>query len=210
MDHRLVTWARAVKARQRRKPQHRSWRRRRGLPVLWLFTDAARMPDPLGAIAALPRGLCGVVFRHDGVAGRASLAQAVARQCRIRDVALVVAGDVRLALALGAGVHLRDGRPFSPPRRLKGLLTSSAHSRAELRRARMAGVDAAFLSPWMPTSSHPGSPALGAVRWAALARQSGGSTMALGGVEGRVVRRLPRWCRGIGAITALLDGGQNV
>ncbi len=63
MDHRLVAWARAVKAR-RRGP------RALDLPPLWLFSDPARMPDLLGAVAALPAGLCGVVFRHDGVPDR--------------------------------------------------------------------------------------------------------------------------------------------
>jgi hypothetical protein len=55
MDERLLAWGRAVKQRQRN-----------ALPALWLFTDTERIPDPLPAIGRLPRGLCGVVFRHDG------------------------------------------------------------------------------------------------------------------------------------------------
>ncbi|MBV9750142.1 MAG: thiamine phosphate synthase, partial [Acetobacteraceae bacterium] len=103
MDPRLLAWARAVKARSGAGP-----------PPLWLFTDAARLADPLPAIAALPRGLAGVVLRHDahlgGTRGRASLARAVSRLARTRRLAFVVAGDVRLAIAVGAGVHLREGR----------------------------------------------------------------------------------------------------
>ncbi len=177
--------------------------------MLWLFTDAVRLPDPRPAIAALPRRLCGVVFRHDGVAGRATLAKAVAQQCRRLAIPLVVAGDARLAAAVGAGVHLRAARRASArgsTRWLKStaLVTSSAHSAVELRRARIVGADAVFLSPVLPTRSHPGAPALGVLRWAVLARFARGSGMALGGVDGRMTRRLPRWCGGAGAIGALM------
>ena len=179
------------------------------MPVLWLFTDALRLPDPRPAIAALPRRLCGVVFRHDGVAGRAMLAMAVAQQCRRLAIPLVVAGDARLAAAVGAGVHLRAARRAADrgsTRWLKptALVTSSAHSAVDMRRARIMGANAVFLSPVLPTRSHPGAPALGVVRWAALARFARESGMALGGVEGCMTRRLPRWCRGAGAIGALL------
>ncbi len=219
MDNRLVTWARGVKARQRHAggPAAR-------VPVLWLFTDDARFPDPRAAIAALPRRLCGVVFRHDGVPDRAALARALAQHCRRLAIPFVVAGDARLAAAVGGGVHLRGGRPpdgrlpmrraAKGGRRLNAVTTSSAHTVAELRRAWKAGADAVFLSPALPTRSHAGAPALGVVRWAALAgrlprhgRLNGGPmVLALGGVDGRQARRLPRWCGGAGAIGALLPG----
>ena len=79
------------------------------MPALWLFTDAQRLPDPRGAVARLPRGLCGVVLRHDDDPDRRALALDLARLCRRRRLVLVVAGDTRLALALGAGIHLRAG-----------------------------------------------------------------------------------------------------
>jgi len=189
------------------------------MPVLWLFTDAVRLADPHAAIAILPRRLCGVVFRHDGVAGRATLARTLAQQCRRLGVPLVVAGDARLAAAVGAGVHLRGGRAATGPRmralknwrRPKALVTSSAHSRIELGRALAAGADAVFLSPVLLTPSHPGAPALGILRWAALAgatsRSRHGAVLALGGVDGDAARRLPRWCGGAGAIGALMAEG---
>ena len=218
-----MTWARGVKARRRR-----AGGRAAHVPVLWLFTDDARLPDPCGAIAALPRRLCGVVFRHDGVPGRTALARALARHCRRLAIPFVVAGDARLAAAVGAGIHLRGGRPpderlrtqraAKGARRVNTMVTSSAHTVAELRRAWTAKADAVFLSPVLPTRSHPGSPALGVVRWAALAgrlpshgRLNGWPiVLALGGVDGRQARRLPRWCGGAGAIGALLpDAGDG-
>ncbi len=207
MDAALARWVRA----QAPRGLGGAWRG--GLPALWLFTDRRRLPDPLAAVARLPRGQAGVVLRHDGDPGRAALGRALARLCRARRLALVVAGDVRLAQALGAGVHLRGGRWPDGGRggairrcgpRAAQLLTSSAHTPAELRRARRAGADLAFLSPVFATASHPGAPALGPLRWAALARRAGLPVAALGGVTGGTVRRLPRGlCRAIGAIGGL-------
>ena len=103
MDERLVAWARASVARRRGGD-------RPFLPPLWLFTDANRLPDPRPAVARLPKGLAGVVLRHDGAPDRAALGRDLARLCRARRLTLVVAGDVRLAASLRAGVHLRAGR----------------------------------------------------------------------------------------------------
>lgn len=181
--------------------------------MLWLFTDSERGTDPVAAAGRLPKGLCGVVFRHDGMAGgraaRVALARAVALVCRARRLAMVVAGDGRLAAALGVGVHLRGGRwPDSLRRRAlpRGAwVSSSAHSIEQLHLARHAGVDLVFLSPAFPTASHRGTPGLGPSRWAGLARAGhGGRILALGGITGRSARRLPgRFIAGAGAIGAL-------
>lgn len=169
--------------------------------MLWLFTDAGRLPDPLPAVAALPRGLGGVVLRHDGEPGRAALGRALARLCRARGLALAVAGDWRLAAALGAGLHLRGGRRPAGAAGWIPAVTSSAHGVADLRRARRAGA-LAFLSPAFATASHPGARGLGPCRWGLMARRGGGAA-ALGGIDGRNVRRLPGGCMGAGAIGAL-------
>ena len=115
MDERLVAWARAVKSRQRRKGAAGRrgavavHRRRAGWPTRWRRRRR------------LPRGLCGVVLRDDAAPGRAALGRALARLCRARGLALSVAGDWRLAAALGAGLHLRGGRrPAGAPRWLRG------------------------------------------------------------------------------------------
>ncbi|MBV8577147.1 MAG: thiamine phosphate synthase [Acetobacteraceae bacterium] len=198
MDRRLVAWARAVKSRQRRAGL-------RGPPVLWLFTDARRVADPLSAASRLPSGLAGVVFRHDGEPGRAALGRELARICRERRLMLVVAGDVRLARSLRAGVHLRAGAWPSPLRAGGRLVTSSAHSMAELRRAPRAGAAVIFLAPAFRTASHPDARGFGPIRWTRLARSvEGVAVCALGGVDGTTVRRLTRFCAGAGAIGALM------
>jgi thiamine-phosphate pyrophosphorylase len=197
MDAKLVAWARAVKARRVRSPKDP--------PIVWLFTDERRLADPRPSVARLPRGLAGVVLRHDGDPHRAALGRTLARICRARRLALVVAGDVRLAVALGAGVHLRGGRWPGHVRTRRGLLTSSAHGPVELRRAWRAGAHLAFLSPAFPTPSHPEAPGLGPARWSRLAGGAQLPVAALGGIDRTTVRRLPMGlCRGVGAIGALV------
>ncbi len=192
MDSQLVAWARARR------------RRRSDVPPLWLFTDARRLPDPRPAVARLPRGLAGVVLRHDNDPDRATLGRDLARICRARRLALVVAGDARLAAALHAGVHLRGGRWPGPQHRSHGLVTSSAHGLADLRRAHRAGALLAFLSPVFPTVSHPNARVLSPLRWGRIACAGPLPAGALGGVHGGNVRRLPpKICRAVGAIAAL-------
>ena len=198
MDQKLLAWARAVKARRARVAG-------KSAPVLWLFTDADRLPDPLPSIARLPAG-AGVVFRPEGVGDRHALGRAIARLCRTRGLELVVAGDLRMAHALHAGVHLRAGRRPGSVRLPSRRITCSVHDVAELRRATRAGATVAFLSPAFPTESHRGARALGALRWSSLARHGGASLSfyALGGVNGSNVRRLARAvCAGAAAINSL-------
>lgn len=196
MDRRLLDWARAVKQR-----------RRNGLPPLWYFTDVRRCPDSLPVVRCLPPCLAGVVFRHDGIAGRAELGAALARLCRARRIALVVAGDPALASRLRAGLHLRDGRRPGRGAWLRArsaLLTSSAHDARGVRRAVEAGAELIFISPAFPTASHPGAGALGPVRWARLAAAARGRAAALGGLDGGTIGRLRGTsCKAIGAVGAL-------
>ncbi|MDD2704045.1 MAG: thiamine phosphate synthase [Acidocella sp.] len=190
MDTRLIAWGRAVK--------------RGPLPPLWFFTDAARTPDPLPAVARLPKGLCGVVFRHDAAPSRAALGAQLAALCAARRLTLVVAGDARLAAALHAGLHLRGGRRLGALG-LPRLVTASVHDATQLRRARRAGAKLLFISPVFPTASHPGGAVLGVLGWRRLAARAGaGRACALGGIGGASIRRLGPRCAGAGAIEAFI------
>jgi thiamine-phosphate pyrophosphorylase len=194
------------------------------LPRLWLFTDERRLSDPRSSVARLPPGKAGVVLRHDDHPDRPALARDLAQICRERRLILVVAGDVRLAAAVGAGMHLRAGRwpggqRTGPSRHGGGarspfgrgaMVTSSAHGLPDLRRARKAGASLVFLSPVFPTASHTGVSGLGPLRWAAMVRRArhvGPGAVAigaLGGVDGRSLKHIPMGMRcAIGAIGAL-------
>lgn len=177
--------------------------RRRGsaLPPVLMLTDDRRLPDPVPAARALPRGAA-VVLRHYGAPERAVLAQ---RLARIAGIVLLVAGDMALARRVGArGLHLPEvgGRP--PRLRPRGfLVTMAAHSLPALRRAKALGADAALLSPVFATASHPGARTLGPLRFAALARAAGLPVYALGGITAATAPRL----RHSGAVGFAAIGG---
>lgn len=173
------------------------------LPPLILMTDDERLPDPVAAVRALPRGSM-VIVRSRQPAQRVVLAKALLPLARHRDLMLLVAGDAPLALSLGAdGVHLpeaRIGEAAGVKARHPMLVTASAHSLAALRRA--AFVDALLLSPVFPTASHPGRVALGPLRANLLARLAPRPVYALGGVTAQNAARLSGFA-GIAAIGAL-------
>jgi thiamine-phosphate pyrophosphorylase len=199
MDQKLIAWARAVKARRRGRPG--------SVPPLWVFTDQDRLPDPRAVLAGLPKGLCGVVLR----AGRGMdpiMAAQVARLCRQRRFALVVAGDPALALRLCAGQHaFRGWKRRCGLWMAKGrVMTASAHNGAELIRAVRLGAGAVFLSPVFATASHPGAPGLGPARWGARAGRCAIPVLALGGITASSARRLPPRAAGVGVVGAAAGG----
>ena len=176
--------------------------RPRALPSFLLATDAARCPDPLALISALPPD-AGVIYRHYGHPGRDALAGEVAALCRRRRLPLLVADDLALALRVRAqGLHLPQWRlgqgdalgNLSALRRpYKGFcVTVSAHSLASLARAAQLPVDAVLLSPAFATASHPERAPIGAARMAAWSRRCGRQVAiyALGGMDAPARRRL--------------------
>jgi thiamine-phosphate pyrophosphorylase len=185
--------------------------RRRGLPPLWFMTDRARVTDPLAVASTLPRG-AGVILRDYDAPDRAALAHALADVCRRRGLLFLVAGDDRLAVAVRAdGLHLPEWRVRRAPGLKRGqpswLITAAAHGAVSLRRAVLAGVDAALLSPVFPTRSHPGAPHLGSIRFAALAGSTDMPVYALGGMDADSIRRLRgAEMAGVAAIGAISAG----
>lgn len=182
-----------------------------GLPPLILMTDARRLPDPRAAIRRLPRGGA-VILRHYESPDRAALARNLAGLCRQRGIRLLIAGDWRLAAAVGAGgVHLPEGMARRGRLAWGGgvkpagfMVTAAAHSPAALWRAARAGADAALLSPVFATASHPGAAGIGVLRFAGWCRSAPLPVYALGGVSPRTARRLTgSGAAGLAAIGAL-------
>ena len=89
-----------------------------------------------------------------------------------------MAATWELAARLDAdGLHLPEGAVLRPGARLwlrqkNRLLTVAAHSADGLQRAMRLGADAIILSPVFSTASHPGRPALGVMKFAALIRRA--------------------------------------
>lgn len=183
----------------------------RHLPTIWLMTDE-RIPEAalIAAVKRLPRG-AGVIVRHRGwpEERRRALFMRI-RKARGRALMLLVAGPAGDAARWGADGWHEGARPasmpISAPGRVSRLIHSaSAHDMAELRAAVRARADLVFLSPLRPTRSHPDARALGAGRFAALARHAPVPVMALGGVHPRhalLVGRLG--ASGYGAIDGLV------
>ena len=144
------------------------------MPARVLLSDARNDATLETALRRLPRGSA-LVWRHyhlDRTARAARLAP-LARLAALRGIAVVLAGP-------GYGPAQRLSR-----RRTGGLRLATAHNLRELGAAARAGADAVLLSPVFPTRSHPGAPALGAVRFNALARLSPIPVLALGGMTRR-------------------------
>lgn len=166
------------------------------LPACILMLERARIDNPAAVLATLPRGSA-VILRDYAMSDRPAQAAQLATLCRRLSLRLLVAGDPRLAFAVGAGgVHLPEGQLAHGSgiwrrwRRPAWLITAAAHSPAAIARARRAGVDAVLLSPVFPTASHPGGATIGPVRFAAWTRTAALPVYALGGVTTMTGRRL--------------------
>lgn len=179
------------------------------LPPLILLTDETRLPDPVSAIARLPKRAA-VIVRHYRLPphARRALARDIAAACRRLGHICLIANDAALARAVRAdGVHwpehaARRGRP-------QGLrfITAAAHDETAIRRARTAGADAVLVSPVFETASHPDATPLGVLRLAALVRGAAVPVYALGGVTQANARRLrAAGVAGIAAIGAIAAG----
>jgi len=162
------------------------------------MTDDARLPDPLAAARALPKGSMVVARSRE-------MLEPLTRALLKAHGTVLVAGDPLLAARLGAhGIHLPQARAGEAAhwraRFPDMLITASAHSLRALAREH---VDAFFLSPVFETASHPGGAALGTVRANMIARQVRVPVYALGGIDARNAARLSGFA-GIAAIGALI------
>ncbi len=101
--------------------------------------------------------------------------------------AKVMLNSSPLMLAQADGLHLTSTQLWRGgggvfPRREGQWLSASCHDARELQRAADLGVDFAFLSPVLPTLSHPGAAHLGWESFAALVENVNFPVYALGGM----------------------------
>lgn len=168
-------------------------------PRAWLMTDE-RLGDRLWrALANLPDGHAGVVFRHYSLmrSERARIGLRIAQICRSRTIVLAVGADEELAFELGADLVHNPRQPAALP------FSKSVHSMKDALTAREAGAALVFISPVYRTLSHPSHAPLGPASAIELARAAGIPAIALGGMTERAFASLEQggfhgWA-GIGA-----------
>jgi thiamine-phosphate pyrophosphorylase len=161
-----------------------------GLPDrLLVITDRHQAAQPLEAIAAAvgEGGGRWLLLRDRDLESTARRALAsrlsdIARRCGMH---LSIGGDVALAAACGASVHLQMAAAVASARQSLGaaaVIGVSAHNEAEMAAAAAAGADYVTLSPIFLTASKPGyGPALGLSALAVAARRL--PAVALGGID---------------------------
>jgi 8-oxo-dGTP diphosphatase len=164
------------------------------LPPVYALTNAAA----LGVDAflarlerALARGLRLVQLREPALdASRVrQLFDEVLARTSAYDAQLLVSGRHDAALwERAGGVHFTaaqllalDRRPALP------LVAASAHTRAEIERAAALDLDFVAVGPVLPTTSHPGHPALGWAAFARLIRDAPLPVYAIGGMREALV-----------------------
>ncbi len=146
------------------------------------MTDERIGNELLDALASLPRGDGGVVFRHHGYSPgeRMALGEVVAARCRALGLTLAVSRDLLLAKRLGAAlVHNPAEAPGTLP------FSRSAHSLAQAREAMAAGAALIFLSPLFATRSHPGQEPLSRAAARQIIAECNVPVIGLGGMDSK-------------------------
>lgn len=135
------------------------------------------------------------------------LAAAAVALCRAAKAEVLINGDIALADALGAGVHLRAAqlrglaqRPVAAERPL----AASCHDADELRAAQVLGCDFAVVGSIKPTPSHPGLLGIGWEAFAALRESVSLPIYAIGGLGPDDLSEARRYgAQGVAAIRSL-------
>jgi thiamine-phosphate pyrophosphorylase len=183
----------------------RSQRQLCRVPSLVLLTDDDRSVDWIDAVMALPSGSA-VIVRARSPERRKALALATIRIGKPRRILILIADDIKLAIRIRAdGVHFpeRNAWKITSLRRCNpnARVTMSAHSARGVAAASRLAANAVFLSPIFQTVSHPNTMALGATRWAMLARTSRIPVFSLGGLNpSNVKAAIASGARGLGVI----------
>ena len=153
----------------------------------FMITDSARV-DPIAAAKNLPPD-SGIILRdYDLSFGeRLELGLQLKKICRQKNIPLLVAKDLKLALALNAdGMHFPE-LMLADARRMKfkkadWLVTIAAHSKIAVLKAYNSNLDAVLISPVLKTASHPHKKPIGIHR-ASLFICRGLPSYALGGIS---------------------------
>ena len=167
------------------------------LPPFYLITDSQRYgrSTMLGLLErALRAGarLLQVREKHMTQEEFIEFARLVVTLAHAHGARVLLNADPDLVSECGAdGVQLSSRRLMAASTRplpLPYLVAASCHNHTELARAAALGADFSLLSPVLPTTSHPDTPALGWKEFAQLRLQSDIPVYALGGMQTQYLR----------------------
>lgn len=179
----------------------------RNLPPLILMTDDQRDADYAEAVRALPAGSA-VIVRHREPEKLERLGATLCDIARPLGVRCLIAGDLDLAERLDAdGIHASEANLSYikqwRKRHARWLITGAAHGTQAASQAE--GANAILLSPVFPTTSHPGTLALGVQAFDAMASHIQLPVYALGGVTAANADQLtPSRAAGIALVSGWL------
>jgi len=159
------------------------------LPPVYGITMASDLGEEAflaRAGAALERGLGLIQLREKDwpPARQRALADALLALAARSGAKVLLNGDAERARAWGcAGVHWTAAALAAASERPAGMLcAASCHTREEIERAGMLGIDFAVLGPVLPTPTHAFAPALGWDGFARCAEATAIPVFALGGL----------------------------
>lgn len=164
------------------------------LPNFIFMTDRNRIAEPVRVIHKLPRNSM-VIIRDYDIENREEYARNIAKECRKCNIPFLVAGDYNLARILKAnGIHLPEycGHKSFQIRKKQPqwIITTAAHSEKTIRRLSHYPIDAATLSPVLPTDSHVGKKPLGILSFRKICNKHPVKIYALGGINHKNTQQL--------------------
>jgi thiamine-phosphate pyrophosphorylase len=157
------------------------------LPIFIFMTDSSRIAAPVRVIAKLPSNSM-VIIRDYDIENREKYAKNIAIECRKHNIPFLIAGDYNLARKLKAnGIHLPEYCGYKSyqirKKQPKWIITTAAHSEKTISKLANYPIDAAILSPILPTKSHIGRKSLGILSFRKICNKYPVNIYALGGIN---------------------------
>ena len=131
----------------------------KALPDLIFITDQKTQPLPEDIIENLPHDSM-VIYRDYDYENRAELASALRYICKSKGIKFLVAGDLTLALMVGAdGIHLPE-HMINEAKAIRDahsnfFITVSCHANTNVEDLPKKEIDAVLFAPIFATNSHP-------------------------------------------------------
>lgn len=160
---------------------------------IFFITDSEKF-DPVVAAGKLPRGAF-IILRDYEHSDRESLARQLKKVCRARGLKLLIAGDAKLAMRVGAdGIHLpeylsHEARKWKK-RKPNWIVSVAAHNKNRFHQREDLVADFYLFSPVFETISHPGQKPQKQPQIWRFPEKKREKIIALGGINQKTITKL--------------------